>query len=274
MKNKNWTKNEDLFLIENYTKYGMGICIQNLNRTRRSIEERRKKLNLKSQYNIKEKYYKENLEDIVKISKTYKECLEYLGITNFGSSYNTIKKYIKKFNIDISHFDGNTNNFNNEIPLIEILIENSKYSNTTNVKNKLYKEHIKERKCEKCGQDEDWNGEHMSLILDHINGINNDNRLENLRILCPNCNATLPTHCRGRLKVKKEKVKKEKVTYCSCGKIMDKDAKLCRECYNKNNRKVERPEISILLEEIKELGYAGTGRKYGVSDNAIRKWIK
>lgn len=46
-----------------------------------------------------------------------------------------------------------------------------------------------------CGQGEEWNGKKMSLILDHINGVHNDNRLENLRIVCPNCNATLDTHC-------------------------------------------------------------------------------
>ena len=63
-----------------------------------------------------------------------------------------------------------------------------------------YKEGIKKRKCELCGQGEEWNGKHMSLILDHINGNPNDNRLENLQIVCPNCNATLPTHCRGHKK--------------------------------------------------------------------------
>lgn len=75
----------------------------------------------------------------------------------------------------------------------KILIENSSY-NRSSLKERLYKEGLKERKCEFCGQDENWNGKHMSLILDHINGIYNDNRLENLRIVCPNCNATLETH--------------------------------------------------------------------------------
>jgi len=52
------------------------------------------------------------------------------------------------------------------------------------------------RNCEKCGQDEWWYGKRMALILDHINGDNSDHRIVNLRIVCPNCNATLPTHCR------------------------------------------------------------------------------
>jgi 5-methylcytosine-specific restriction endonuclease McrA len=44
-----------------------------------------------------------------------------------------------------------------------------------------------------CGQQPMWNGKQLVLILDHINGINNDNRLENLRLLCPNCNSQTPT---------------------------------------------------------------------------------
>jgi hypothetical protein len=46
---------------------------------------------------------------------------------------------------------------------------------------KLYSEGFKERVCELCGQDETWNGKKISLILDHINGVNTDNRIENLR---------------------------------------------------------------------------------------------
>ena len=67
------------------------------------------------------------------------------------------------------------------------------------LKNRLYKEGIKKRECELCGQDEIWKGKKISLILVHKNGIFNDNRLKNLRIVCPNCNATLETHC-GRNK--------------------------------------------------------------------------
>jgi ribosomal protein S27AE len=88
------------------------------------------------------------------------------------------------------------NLINNEIPLQDYLKDGSKIS-SNKLKLKLYKYNVKKRICEKCGQGEEWNGERMSLILDHINGIPNDNRIENLRILCPNCNATLPTHCKG-----------------------------------------------------------------------------
>ena len=108
-----------------------------------------------------------------------------------------------------------------------------------------------------CGNDGNWNGSKISLILDHINGVNNDNRLDNLRFVCPNCNATLDTHCKGSkgLISKIPKVKK----------LIRAD--------RPSLRKVERPDMNTLLNEVEQMGYSATGKKYGVSDNAIRKWI-
>lgn len=66
--------------------------------------------------------------------------------------------------------------------------------------------------------------------------------------------------------------------YCKCGKEITRKSKFCNKCANKlrslTQRKVERPSYKQLLKEIKELGYSGVGRKYGVSDNSVRKWEK
>lgn len=78
--------------------------------------------------------------------------------------------------------------------LQDVLVEGSSYSRHS-LKKRLYDAGLKQHSCERCGQGEIWLGDRMSLILDHINGVPDDNRLENLRILCPNCNATLDTHC-------------------------------------------------------------------------------
>jgi hypothetical protein len=151
---------------------------------------------------IKEKYLKENIEPLVLSSKNLTEILLKLNLCTTGNSRETLKKYIKKYNLSTTHFvttieRNKINGKFKRIPINTILIENSQYKTTSHLKNRLYDEGLKERKCELCGQDENWHGKKMSLILDHINGINNDSRFENLRILCPNCNATLPTHCRG-----------------------------------------------------------------------------
>lgn len=230
--------------------------------------------------NRKEKYSEENIKKAVKYSTCIKEALGFMGLRAAGGNYKVFHKYVDKYKIDTSHFDSNKHNdigkwrSKNKIPLSDVLVKNSTYSRGC-LKIRLYKEGLKERKCEMkgCGQGEMWMGKKMSLILDHINGIHDDNRINNLRIVCANCNATLPTHA-GKNKRNKKEYK------CSdCGCDVSKKAKKCQKCANSNNprlsrRIVQRPPYIQLQQEIEELGYSGTGRKYGVSDNAIRKWIK
>lgn len=223
---------------------------------------------------------KENLEKIIKNSNSLAETLKKLGKRAAGGNFKTLRKYIDKYDIDISHFNSEQirrEKFKKYLTekkkdLSEILTENSSY-NRGHLKKRLYDEGVKERKCELCGQNEMWNGKRMSLILDHKNGIWDDNRIENIRIVCPNCNATLDTHC-GKNTTPKNRKKQQygfdindKVDFRF---IMTEE----KNSINFLKRKVDRPEYEVLLKEIDELGYSATGRKYGVSDNAIRKWVK
>ena len=75
----------------------------------------------------------------------------------------------------------------------DILVENSTYLNRTALKERIIKEKILEYKCAICGNEGTWNGSPLTLQLDHINGINNDHRIENLRFLCPNCHSQTET---------------------------------------------------------------------------------
>lgn len=84
------------------------------------------------------------------------------------------------------------------ISLDEILDGKHPTYQTHRLRLRLIATGIKEQKCELCGTSH-WRGEQLSLILDHINGINDDHRLVNLRIICPNCDSLLPTFC-GRNK--------------------------------------------------------------------------
>lgn len=220
----------------------------------------------------KNRYTKEYLEPIVIDSKSKKDLLDRLGLRNAGGNFSTIKKYIILFNIDISHFVIKQKEYIKSLKDEEVMVENSSFSRAS-LKKRLYNKGLKERKCEMCGQGEEWNGKHMSLILDHINGIWNDNRLENLRIVCPNCNSTLDTHC-GKNKTK-GLIKDYGDCICCGVKLKSKynKSKMCTTCNSFQRRKIERPSKEILNKEVDEFGFCAIGRKYGVSDNTIRKWL-
>jgi hypothetical protein len=234
----------------------------------------------------------ELITEIIEKSNNKTQVLEYLGYPNNGGNYNTLTSFIRSNDIDISHFTPkrsykNSNNYVSYPNIEDVLIENSPYKSTNHLKNRLYKESLKTPVCELCGQNEEWRGNKMSLILDHINGINNDNRIGNLRIVCPNCNATLSTHCKGG-RIKSTYTRYDK---CVCGSKKVKSSNKCFECYHKGRvcensqtgktllvamkerRKTTRPPYNQLIKEIEESNYTQVGKKYGVSDNAIRKWV-
>jgi hypothetical protein len=168
-----------------------------------------------------------------------------------------------------------------QVPLSEVLVEGSTY-HRGHLKRRLLAEGLKSPRCELCGQGEIWRGRPVALVLDHINGVPDDNRLENLRIVCPNCAATFDTHC-GR-KNRSEPVWRACLRcgvdfvpanpsrrYCSqyCGRRWDRSGRS-----RPSTRKVERPPHDQLVAEITATGYEAAGRKYGVSGNAVRKWLR
>src|SRR5919197_1756717 len=211
-------------------------------------------------------------------ARSWSDALRRLGERPAGGNHATLKKYAAAWGISTDHFDwgGVRPPSRYATPLGEILVEGSTY-HRGHLKRRLLGEGIKERRCEECGQGETWRGARMALVLDHINGVWNDNRLENLRILCPNCNATLDTHC-GR-KNKRERAERA----CAyCGERFWPRARrqrFCsRQCGVGHNapalRRVERPPYDQLVAELAASSFLAVGRKYRVSDNAIRKWLR
>ena len=202
-----------------------------------------------------------------------------------GGAHATLKKYAGIWGITADHFDPYASvrghGAQRRRPLEEILVEGSTFSRN-HLKERLYDEGLKRPICELCGQDEIWRGRPMSLILDHVNGVSDDNRLGNLRIVCPNCAATLDTHCarkRRLIRVDQECVRcgqsfrprDNRQRYCSraCGTRWDRSG-----VARPGTRKVDRPPYSQLLREVNAIGYSATGRRYGVTGNAIRKWLR
>lgn len=135
----------------------------------------------------------------VKNSISIREALLKLGLVETGSAYRVFKKRIRSLNIDTSHLLGNghlkgkTHDWAPSIPLEEVLVKDSSYHNTNSLRKKLIRKGLLQEKCSECGNGNTWNGKPITLQLDHINGDGSDNRLINLRILCPNCHSQTKT---------------------------------------------------------------------------------
>lgn len=213
---------------------------------------------------------KEELDNIVKESEFYSEVLRKLNWRVHTNFYKRLKLMIEKYNIDCSHFKEYNDKMHDKQDLKEILIKNSKYTSSRHLKFRLINENILKYECSICGLSL-WLNKPISLHLDHINGINDDNRLENLRLLCPNCHSQTDTYC-GK---NSNHINTRNNFYCiDCGKSISKRAKRCSNCINKYRTKlINKPTKEELQKEVEEKGYIKTGRKYGVCGNTIKKWI-
>lgn len=148
------------------------------------------------------KYNKIDLEMAVKHSNTYIDVFRYLKLCS--SNYRFLKDKLKEYNIDISHFNQSKSRKGKVKKTLDQLLVKNSIINSSSLKQKIYEAGLKQRKCELCGQGEEWNGMKISLILDHKDGDHYNNELENLHIVCPNCNAGLDTHCGKNKKIKIE----------------------------------------------------------------------
>jgi hypothetical protein len=232
------------------------------------------------------RYTEEQVRDAVRSARSFAEALRRLGLRPAGGNHLTLKKLIARYGLSIEHFDPYSaqrghRTLRPAMPLELILVEHSTYSRN-HLKRRLYDAGLKSRVCEMCGQGEEWHGRPMAMILDHVNGVPTDNRLENLQIVCPNCAATLDTHC-GR---KNRRDRRPRNCLWCGGEFIPKYSshRYCSPaCGNHSRgpreprperRKVERPSYDQLMVDVGSMSFVAVGRKYGVSDNAVRKWIR
>lgn len=195
---------------------------------------------------------KNKFEKAVNNSNSIKEFLLNLGLRAAGGNYKQAAYYSKIHGIELPKCrpDNQTlqARLKKTITLEDILVENSTYSNSNMIKNRCFKAGLLKEKCYNCNLGPEWNGIKLTLQLEHINGIHNDNRIENLSILCPNCHTQTPTFCRKNNK----KIKTS----------------------TSRSTKIEWPELNILIDLVKSTNYSQVGLILGVSDNAVRKHIK
>ena len=220
------------------------------------------------------KLSKEYVEEVVKNCKTIADFCRKVGWQPRGANYQIFHKYVYEYGLDISHFTGGKTNIggvltkNLKTKSDEYLHENSFKITTNRLLKKLLEEGKKERKCECCGNTE-WNGKPIPLELHHINGKHNDNRIENLMILCPNCHAQTDNY-RGK------GLRDIAHYFCKkCGKEITKESKtgFCLKCSHDLQKRCEWPTKEKLIELKSKYSNTKIGKMYGVSDNTIKRWL-
>lgn len=222
-----------------------------------------------------DKYSKEELQEIVKESKCMKDVLYSIGYSTVsGRNSDTVKKRIQKYGISTDHFKSVYQTKRNK----DNVFCNPSTATQATLR-RWYKKISDDSKCEICGQGKIWNGKELVMTLDHKNGDNHDNRIENLRWICPNCGTQLETFTGRNIKRKNEiagKIKagrrKKLCPVCRKNEI-NLQSEMCVEC-----RCIEKQKNIPKKEELERLvmsqPFTKIGALYHVSDNAVRKWCK
>lgn len=221
------------------------------------------------------KISKEDFRKIVQESFTFTEILKKCNLDNKGSNINTVKRRASKENINFSHIKtGRSHNKDRVFPKerISLVEAKSKYfiknkgNRRATIKTLILRYDIISHQCKECKCSSLWNSKPLSLQLHHLNGDNDDNRIENLIFLCPNCHSQTENYA--------GKSTKKKFFCQKCNSQTKGYSELCMKCSSFNTRKVERPSKEALEKEILNNSMVSIGKKYGVSDNAIRNWCQ
>lgn len=230
-------------------------------------------------------YSYKNLKNAVEKSRSYLETLRNLGTTSKGGNYKTLQRKIKEYNIDTSHFLGkgwNKNGTYERVPIEEYLNNKRKIS-TYDLKRRLIKSGLKEDKCECCGVSE-WQGHKLTIQLHHIDGDNENNNLDNLQLLCPNCHSITDNYA-GKNTKKHNIIRKYEDFYSMSDEDKDKilnEKRIKKEKSIEERKKIKEKEIEERIKIIKEStidfsqnGWAvRLGKLLNTTPQTAARWLK
>lgn len=238
---------------------------------------------------------------LLKESGTQADAMRRLGYLAFSSSYPALRKRIAELGLT-EYFENKSKKFISDQkrtlglqkgrPLVDILNLSSGRLQSGHRKRIIREGLLGKYACSECGISS-WNSKYIVLQIDHVNGNPYDHRLENLRLLCPNCHSQTETYgnkitesvkemrkqqasvlMSGNLNRKKH-TKRVDVFCLDCQVKINHRSLRCLSCAQKQkNTGGRRPSRDQLAADIELMNWSALGRKYGVSDNAVRKWAK
>lgn len=202
------------------------------------------------------KYSKKLLTKLCSVCNTWICLLQKLDLKSTNGNRQHVKNLVLQYGINVSHFTTHkftSNKFRIKLHHSAILINDRNSGRREGAKTlrRALVESGREYKCEDCGNRGEWLSNPIVLEVDHINGDPLDNSASNLRFQCPNC------HSQKTIKIKVDG-RKRKQPYSP----------------KFNNRKVVRPTKDELITLLSSSNYSKVGKQFGVSGNAVKKWLK
>jgi hypothetical protein len=225
-----------------------------------------------------------HLVTAVRSSYSVAGVIRALGRAIVGTNYRLVKREIARLGLDTSHWKGGSpphlQHRPERLSSKVVLVAGSNRPRAL-VRRVVLREGLIPYVCAECGLGPEWNGKPLVLRLDHKNGVRNDDRLENLRFMCPNCDAQSETFCGRNLKIKgrgETSVKKRPCGICHKNLTF---RRRCRSCASKDWHALEPQPTKIVWPPVEELrarlattSFVALASELGVSDNAIRKHLR
>jgi hypothetical protein len=204
-------------------------------------------------------------------SRSVSGVLHLLQRSKVGTNYKLVLEAVVRLNLDTRHW-GKPRRQTRD--LRQVFVEES-VIDRGQVKRLIIRESLIPYLCELCGLGSNWNNKKLVLRLDHRNGVRNDDRLENLRFLCPNCDSQTDTFC-GR---NRPKGKDPRHRCLDCPAMTT--GPRCRSCSSKHQHKLNPQPTKIVWPPIPQIQAAlqasnmlAVAKTLGVSDNALRKHLR
>lgn len=222
---------------------------------------------------------REEFRNLIDRSETIADAISYFDLISHGNTYRLFVRRAEEEGIDLSGIrrrakvkSARASGANRNKPLDELLIRSSS-ADTRNVRIRLVKAGILENVCQICRMEPMWNELPLTLRLDHINGIRDDFRMGNLRLVCPNCDSQLDTYC-GRNRVKNPR-KEKNCTDCGKGLGIYGGTR-CRRCNSSLPKptKIDWPADDDLLAMVRASNKLQVSKNLGISEMALRRRLK
>lgn len=217
----------------------------------------------------------EDLRVALATHTTIAGVLRSLGLSTSPGNYKSVQAHIKRSGLDTTHLLGKAHGSSmspTKKALPEILVNGSR-ATSAYLRKRLLKAELLKNQCSMCPQGPYWNGKPLTLQLDHINGDSSDNRIENLRIVCPNCHTQTKTFTGAN---RSSRYRRQENLCLDCRTPVTHNAERCHRCAGKaaTEHKIVWPMATLLAEEVVRTSYVAVATRLGVTDTAIKKHLR